>query len=522
MSPADVASVVVDNTPGLQLTKQTEDAAINRTPIPHGQALYAKCLAPLSHHFNPETNLKLFTDPGFIAEVRKEIVVILKARKTSEKGEQFEARKVLKFNPSITCPIGKLQYIRNVEQGGGVLYDPLTDKMYEYHKDVIEDTLARKLGDGVADWYGTNEKQCYFQYYPFQERFFTSKEDGHEVFNQWKKPAYQIGWVPTLEQAVLPPATQEFLNLLSPNHHLLLLAWLKDMVWGRAEPILIFRGAPGCGKNMFADYLAAGLVGKAPPSNNWARAKRDFAEARFNAYIGTKQVLVFDEQKMGFGFMEVLKDLHNGIATLEEKNKRVTGSSDIFCSMIAITNHRKNVEVHYDDRKFFIPTCGTKKLADVKGKPWVMHLIKKEWVEFETLRQIASYLKFKVAHIEDFPIETPHFLELCWLNSIPEYFKRFLTFAVNNKQFTEKQYWKNKKAAMPELHTLQDQISMFESNRRLTEPIGKFHVTRTSPSWTFVSNIYKREDLIMRYEGVVYDDEGEGGDIEEDSEGNVV
>lgn len=489
----------------LKYSPKSKDLIHNGRAAPSGTAFWALVKKELGEDFTFKLRVEneaLYAaaerDPIFITQVREDIKASLLKAINEESKKAAEVIQTVTFNDSISCPLEDLLIIENVrEDKAWMLYDPIKDEAHNYAYTVIQNTINRKVAKEVREhWYSTNTRQCIFQYCPHKDRLF--KEKGHWIFNTWNKPEWMIGWVPDANVTSLPIETEEFLDHLSPLHKSQMLSWLKDAVFKRADPVLILRGASGCGKNMFIEHLGASLVGASGISNNYAKATRRFVQSSFHAYLGRATIVLWDEATLGDEMKQTMKDYHNTVATLEEKNQRVSSPTTLSCSMVLITNYKKKVQLEYNDRKFWVPTLSDVDLLDVKDKGWVDHLTKVLWKDKEYLRRIASYLHYHVKSVKHFPVKTPQFLELAWFH-LPAFFKKFIRMAVTKKVFTSKDYfqgWQGNRTLRPHQETLREHLDSYEVGQKLRNRAGEFEEL-SDGVWEFKSNIFGKTELLQ-------------------------
>jgi len=494
MSPTDIKSLAekIRSFMPMKLNRTGEPSYSSRA-LPEGRDFWlaVKRNAPVNFtgELPRDTYYKLETEPALGAEIRREIKNALQAEIDAAKDEEKTSflSADARFNDSIPCPLSKLMVIENVlEDSGSALYDPDSDVAYPYAFKIIERTLERKLDKELrAEWYATNLVQAIFAYRPHKERLF--KEEGHWVFNGWNRPDWMIDWVPDPTVTALPEETEAFMKHLAPGEkdrkHLL--AWLKDAVFDRAEPILILRGDPGCGKNLFLEHLGAALVGSTGSAKNYSKATRKFTQSSFHAYMSRASLFVLDEFELTDMLKQTLKDYANGIAVLEEKNKRVSTPVKLSCSFSLVANKKDQIKLEVDDRKFYVPTLNTQDLLEVKSRDWVDTLAKELWLDKDYLRQIASFLKFKVDHIKNFPIKTPQFMELCWL-SHPAYLQSFMSLAVKHKEFTARDM-PSRRGPQVQFEKLREMVHSFGVAHKIKGGVGVF--TMVDGGWNFVSKV---------------------------------
>jgi hypothetical protein len=85
---------------------------------------------------------------------------------------------------------------------------------------------------------------------------------------------------------------------------------------------------------------------------------------------------------------------------------------------------------------------------------------------------------------------------------MPAYMHKFLGLAVAKRCFDEREFRRSSsKGPRVEFETLREKVGAFSRARQLgLDGAGKFQIH--DAGWTFISNIYKREDLLFKDESV--------------------
>lgn len=507
MTDADlslVAELILEKCPTLTLTKSGEPSIANGRPAAYGDKFWTWCKDTLGAEglhkalvTYPGVSIKLDSELSSRMKLKNKVVEILQSRKSTQRKEDIAQAFGGQFTKSIPCPMAQLKLIECVDEDyTWLLYDTVNDVSYPYSFSVISRILDTEFDSEVANqWRVSNTERCYLTFAPHRPRFF--EENKHLCFNTYNKPAWMHGWQHD-PRATLPSEVELFLNHLVPGEEdrRFMLSWLKDAVFSRAEQILILRGEPGCGKNIFVETLGANLVGNSDNSKNYSKATRKFTRSSFHSYMAKSQLFVLDEFVLNHDLKETLKDYHNGIAVLEEKFEKLKAPKKLPCSFALIANEKSKIHLDYGDRKFYVPTLNTVDFRAVKPKEWIDHFCKVTLADPTYLQRIASYLYTQVPSVKDYPIHTPQFMELCWV-SLPAYMQRFISMAISKRSFSSKQFYAANKGGMRvEFDTLREKVNAFGIARKCEKGVGEFQ--KTENNWEFISHIYKREDLMFK------------------------
>jgi hypothetical protein len=408
------------------------------------------------------------------------------------------------FSPELPVQLKDLIALKPCNRDDVVyLYDNVSDTCQPYTQQSLDFVVGRFPEEVRDSWYATNYKVVQPSYDPAMPRFYREDGSKHEKFNMYTPPDWRKDWIPDYSNSTLPEEV-EFVSthlLPNPSDRSYLFSWLRDMTFSRAEPILIFQGAGGVGKNLFLEDLAGALVGSSGTALNTHKAQRKFKESAFHGNLSECRLFILDEVLLDEDLKETLKDYHNGTAALEMKFENMTAPKRMHCSIAAMANEKSKFKLSYDDRKFYVPTLCNIDLKSIKSKEWITHYKEVLLKDPAYIRRIANYLHFHVESIQP-PVKTPAFLELCWL-AMPAYMHKFLGLAVAKRCFDEREFRRSSsKGPRVEFETLREKVGAFGRARQLgVEGVGKFQVHDSG--WTFLSNIYRREDLLFKDESVV-------------------
>jgi hypothetical protein len=395
------------------------------------------------------------------------------------------------FSSDCKIPIGQVQCLRPVDSDRHIfIYDSRTDSTHTYTPAALDQVINRYPKEARDNWKQEHMRGVKIKYHPRMDRFF--EEDNHTVFNPYNPPDWRKTWKPDYSNSTMPEEVEFILNHLakSQEDRKLLLCWLRDVVFSSPEQILILRGDEGCGKNLYGEHIAGALVGNSGNAKNFYKAQRKFGESSFHGHMANCQIFFMDEFKLDYDLRQTLKDYHNGSASLETKFETVTAPKELHCGFIITANRKSNIQLDYGDRKFYVPELNTVDLKLVKPREWIDRFTEVLLKNNEYLVRIANYLHFHVETLP-FPEKTPAFMELCWL-------------AVTRRCFDEKEFRRiGAKGMRVEFETLRENLGAFGRARGAGDKgVGEFQISETS--WTFISHIYGREDLIHRDKNVTH------------------
>jgi hypothetical protein len=137
----------------------------------------------------------------------------------------------------------------------------------------------------------------------------------------------------------------------------------------RLPVILVMNTLTGTGKGLFVEHILRHGVGV----SNWVSAPKSWDKSGFNSWMGNKQLVWFDEEKVMPDGKEsntnYLKRLINDYQAIEKKGLDVNDATKVWCSMI-ITNNQgtKNFRLEEDNRRFSILDVGMEKLRTALGE----------------------------------------------------------------------------------------------------------------------------------------------------------
>ena len=132
----------------------------------------------------------------------------------------------------------------------------------------------------------------------------------------------------------------------------------------KTDVAIIFHGKQGCGKNIFIDFFANGILGTDLALSTANPLKTVFHQ--FNSCIINKILLVCNE--IGgemYGLIDKIKDLITApsIDTEKKFSDRITVDNYINC--ICTTNNTNPIPIPLDDRRFVWFDCDNSKIGDV-------------------------------------------------------------------------------------------------------------------------------------------------------------
>lgn len=393
------------------------------------------------------------------------------------------------FNEDMRTPVSKLKLILNLnDKRKSFIYDPVFDITHKIDYEIITERLKYLLGkDGFMAWVATHTHDCQFAYRPNKPRLFQEEGAQHSTFNTWREAAWRLSWTPD-KGATCPDELTEYLGcfLAAEEDRRYVMAWLRDCLFERAEPILILCGRPGAGKNIFIQKLASALVG----AHNYRSASRGFNKSAFHNGVSQCRVFFLDETALTADSRDTLKDYHNGVATIERKGVDVGDPEKIWASFALANNMASKIRLEYTDRKFYAPVISEVPLLKSMGKEKVdLFIAKLENQEY--LKQIASYLfyAFRPQEAIEFP-KNVFFRKLC-INSFPLEFRTFIHACTEMSTFSNKTLYKGRRRGI-DTFELRDLIEQFET--QFAEPLAELAIKGDS-SWVATSKICKPKEL---------------------------
>jgi hypothetical protein len=486
--------------PGINYNPKKENLYFNSRPVPNGSAFWELCKKSLGENGlfllrrEHEDAYADISNNGMTCDKVRE--AILQAKKELYKPAESDVidLSTVVFNNSIPTPLSDLLIIENPEESDQkYLYDKTQNKVYNYA--VIPKTLERLLGkENVAQYLNQNTRQCRIVYEPFKDRMY--KENDHWTFNEYTDPKWRANWVRDETITQPPEDIHAFLSHLSPDPHKYLYPILRTILDGRLTFAVVLRGAPGCGKNIYVEHIAANLVGCDYPANNYTKATRGFQTSTFHDYLAKVRVALWDEAILKNALRYCIKDYLNTKSNFEAKHKKTKSPTNSHFSMFIANNYKTDVQLDFDDRKFLVVPLSDVDLLDAKSQEWVDTFVQETCTDPEVLGNLASYLMNCIKPIKRC-VKTTEFYEICWI-SLPQYFKFFIKACVQNKQFTQKDYFKffPTKDARPSKEKLQDLFKVYCGGNKLTEGLGEFFED-VAGHWRFESKIFGRQDLLI-------------------------
>ena len=447
--------------------------------------LEAKCGPETQYEIAREFPLEYagFRRPEFAAVLEKALQKMLDAEKKVDPTTVY-------FNDSIKEPMSELKLVLNVKsKRKSVLYNPVADQFHEYDYEIVIDTLRAKLGeDGRALWMGSNTEQCQLVYRPFVVPRIAFGETGHKIFNTWTEAAWKKDWEPDLDTPRCPAEISEFMSALidDPQDIHYTMAWLRDCVFDKAEPILVLCGVPGVGKNIFVNTIAGALVGQ----HNRREATRNFKDSAFHSNIANCRLFLLDEAELDPKSRETLKSYHNGTAAIERKGIDVGDPEPIFASFVLANNHWQKIKLEYSDRKFYTPTLSQSELKKSLGQEKIDRLVSC-MADPDYCKNLASHLHgtYKPGESKLFP-KNAFFEQVC-LNSAPAWFRKFHHLCKNVESFNSREFNRGTRYRVDPF-TLQDEINIYKSQRNGAR-LATLEILPDG-SWIAESEIYTKQE----------------------------
>ena len=391
------------------------------------------------------------------------------------------------LNDSIKTPLSKLKIIYNVKcRRKSAIYDTAADIIYTYDHDLTLDILKARLGvDGRADYLGAHTEYCIFSYVPGKPRIAFDKDGAaeHKIFNLWSEADWRIGWTPA-PQDTLPALVEKFFKVFIEDEgdRNSTLAWLRDMTFGKADPILILCGEPGIGKNLFVQKLATALVGKV----NYREAARGFKDSSFHNNVSQCRLFFMDEMELTVNARDTLKSYHNGSAAIERKGVDVSDPEPIHASFVLANNFEKYIRLEYTDRKFFAPKLTKRPLEEKMTMNQIKTLVSKIENDRAYLQQIGNYLFHKYAQGDSKDFKKTEFFEALCVQSYPVWFQRFIMSCKAYDKFTNKMFNRTTRHAS-EPHDIKANIEHYKSTFK--KPLATMEI-RGDGTWVVTSEIF--------------------------------
>lgn len=436
------------------------------------------------------------------------LIEVLKSTLTRRKKEDtsrvIDSALSTEFSPELPVQLKDLLGLKPCNRDNVVyMYDRVSDTCQPYTQQALDLVIGRFPEEVRDSWYATNFKVVDIAFDPSKPRLYREEGCKHEKFNTYTPPDWRKDWIPDYADSALPDEV-DFITkhlLPVPEDRSYVFGWLRDMLFGRAEPVLILNAASGVGKNIILENTAGALVGNSGVALNTHKAQRKFKESSFHGNLSECRLFILDEVLLDEDLKETLKDYHNGTAALEMKFENMSAPKRLHCSIAAMANEKSKFKLSYDDRKFYVPTLCNTDLKTVKPVEWIEHYKEVLLKDPAYLRKIANHLHF---HVESHnpPVNTPAFLELCWL-ALPAYMHKFLSLAVSKRCFDEREFRRiGAKGIRVEFETLREKVGAFGRARRLgADGVGKFQILESG--WSFISSVYRRDDLLFKDESVV-------------------
>lgn len=402
-------------------------------------------------------------NPAVGASLRKALVSALGADQGGDGPVDFTQ---INFSSELPIPLSELKWVFNFhKQTQSFLYWEKKDAFYQFDYEAVTYRLKALLGKASPAWEAEHSFDCLVGYAPNGLRVVPpSDSDSLPTFNTWTAAPWAKGWEPPAEKTPCPPEVAAYLDAMTGGDKptvRYLEAWLRDATFSRAKSVLVLAGAPGCGKNVFVEHLAAALVGKL----NFNKAASGFKskDQRFQASITGYRLFFLDEVYLDDSARDTLKVYHNNEATFERKGVEVGRMEKIHASIVLANNYLSKVKLEFSDRKFYVPVLAKKSLDETLGAEAKDKLLDELLKDDGYVRAVADYLysHYKEGASAKFP-KTGLFKTLC-INSYPAQFRVFIDHCRRTKRVNAKLANKRSKTpyGVPEIEAL---IEHYETN----------------------------------------------------------
>ena len=487
VSVANLAAAVVSELPDVSSSKDGKSLKLGGTFLKNDATLLQTLILAMPTEARPPIDVALFGDASFGAKLRRELLRIFACEaKEAEAKEDLDLSQTF-FNSSISCPMSDLKQIINKDKlSRSFLYDPIKDIIHTYDYEILKKRIPALLQRQTPAWLATNSHDCKVTYTPEMANRIEKNEALDEtIFNLWTPAPWKKGWELSPE-AMCPERIGKLLRHLFPHPESLdgVEAWLRDATFQRADSVLCLIGAPGIGKGLLVEELAAQLVG----THNLRTAARGFTKSQFHANVLRCRVYFLDETALGPDARETLKAYHNAFSTVELKGVDVGDRSPMHASFVLANNSPLFIKLEYADRKFFVPEMTGIPLIKVVGQDGIDKFLA-EVRDPSAIQQFASYLynKFPASSSKAFA-KTEAYKSIC-IGSLPYAFRRFIAACKSKATFGSKAFYSgigsgNKKF---EYYELEDEIRKYEA--QFGEPLAE--LSDPGAEWTVKSKIFK-------------------------------
>lgn len=273
------------------------------------------------------------------------------------------------INGMASFDINNLKLIHDVNDSKEIkivdtLKEEIIDIEYEVLKRFIEVTFGKKELDSYI---ARNSIYAVIDHTPQNDRFDNKFiQDLHPSsgssctiykINTYKFPEFYRHL--SRERAKFPKDYKDFLTHLFPDKksYYYVLLWIRELLFGRNECVLILTGPRGSGKSIFmSDFLGA-LVGKA----NTKKAKSDLFTGAFNSELYRTKLLIFEEFKLHSDDYTRFKDLANRLQVINMKNRKEKQYEGYHNNIFAV-NDVADLYISSDERRSSYPILAENKL----------------------------------------------------------------------------------------------------------------------------------------------------------------
>jgi hypothetical protein len=405
---------------------------------------------------------------------------IIEALKSAKKPTNLE----LPFDMTVPVSLKKVRLINIVENiDQSFLYDPDTEKVYTQDRKHILAKLKQHFPDDDerAKWMAEHTDDRVLRYKPYYPKTFTDV-DGRLCFNKWVMPNYMVEWEYDASVETLPEDFEKVFKhtFVVDFERDAVLCWMRNAVFSREETVLTLTGIQGSGKGVFFQHVLGNLVGQ----ENLTKAAPNFESSEFHGDLREKTIYVLNELTLTKKIKNKLKEFADGKSTINEKNIKTSGSETLYASFIVVNNYPSNNYLEYADRKFLVPALSDFKLDESFGEEWVTNFCKNIATSPEFLRQLASYLWFKVPAKIKYP-KTELFYQICEMQ-LHWYLKKFLLMCKHKSEFTDRDLSRgNRGMKSLNVYELQEMLRIYERETRKKVA----DLSETVSGWVAVSKI---------------------------------
>ena len=195
---------------------------------------------------------------------------------------------------------------------------------------------------------------------------------------------------------------------------------------------IVFHGKQGCGKNIFIDFFANGILGTDLALSTANPTKTVFSQ--FNACIINKILLVCNE--IGgemYGLMDKVKDLITAPSLDTEKKFADRITVDNYINCIMTTNNTNPLNIPLDDRRFVWFECNNSQIGNVEYFQNLADLMNDDKTVATFYHYLKNEVKITITNFQTSRPKTEAYLKIQNLN-IPNHI-RFIQEYIKDVKF---------------------------------------------------------------------------------------